>query len=251
MAREWPALNPTGEATVYCGPAPTPAALAGSWNFDPLVLLGLAVFGFVLWRRRTQGTLPAACIGWLALFLAFVSPLCALTAGLFTARAFHHLVIMTLAAPALATALPIARRGSVGGWLAALSVIMVAWHVPVIYSWIWQSDLAYWMMQIAMLGAAWAFWSTVLVPTDDAAGLFRGVLGIAGFAGVMGFIGAILTFAPTLLYFEHIYGAAIWGMDPLADQQLAGLAMWVPGFVPLAFMAAMLLRRGWMQGAPA
>jgi putative membrane protein len=183
-------------------------------------------------------------IGWVALFIAFVSPLCALTAALFLARASHHIIIVTVAAPALALALPMIRFGSINIWLAVVSVVMVAWHLPTVYTWIWQSDIAYWGMQFAMLGSAWAFWSLALAPKPEQAAY--NALGVAGLACVMGFIGAILTFAPAILYFEHVGGAAIWGITPLADQQLAGLVMWVPGFVPLAALAAIMLRRSWM-----
>lgn len=247
MVVEWNALEINDTATTYCGPAPTPGNLLSSWNMDPLVLAALTLLGLFLWRSHARNSGQAATIGWIALFVAFVSPLCALTAGLFLARAFHHIIIVTVAAPALAMALPILRVGTIGIWLAILSAVMVAWHVPAVYSWIWQSDLAYWGMQIAMLGSAWAFWSLALSSQPDQ--ILYNALGIAGLAGIMGFLGAILTFAPAILYFEHVGGAALWGLEPLTDQQLAGLVMWVPGFVPLAALAAMILRRGWLREA--
>ena len=233
----------------YCGPAPTPGALWQSWNFDPPLLAGLALFaGLVLWRagRAQRG---AGLIAVAALFVAFVSPLCAMTVALFSVRSAHHLLLITLAAPALAVAWPIlARRLPAGVSLAVLSGAMVAWHVPAIYDAIWRSDALYWLMQAAMLLPAWAFWSAVLAPApagDEA--LQRAVL-IGGLAGVMGFLGAILTFAPSILYFPHVEGAVAWGMDPLVDQQLAGLVMWVPGFLPVAAIAAGMLWQGWRRG---
>ncbi|MDX1536175.1 cytochrome c oxidase assembly protein [Arsukibacterium sp.] len=56
-----------------------------------------------------------------------------------------------------------------------------------------------------------------------------------------GFLGAILTFADTLLYYPS---------HQLADQQLAGLLMWVPGGLPYLIAAAWLGYR-WLTGRAA
>ncbi|MDO5646649.1 cytochrome c oxidase assembly protein [Paracoccus sp. (in: a-proteobacteria)] len=227
----------------YCGPAPFPGNIWAAWNTDPLLLAGLAMFGAVLaWRAVNP---KAAAIAWAGLILAFVSPLCALTVALFSARAAHHLVIVTLAAPALAIAWPMMSRVPAALSLAGLTAVMVAWNLPLIYTAMWGSDAVYWALQLAMLGTAWAFWSAVL---SDGEPIAQRALLTGGLAGVMGLIGAILTFAPNIMFFQHIDGAVAWGLDPLADQQLAGLVMWVPGFVPVAVIAALMLRRGWQRG---
>ncbi|HZD73316.1 MAG TPA: cytochrome c oxidase assembly protein, partial [Actinomycetota bacterium] len=50
------------------------------------------------------------------------------------------------------------------------------------------------------------------------------------------------TFASVPLYPRQALGSAAWGLTPLADQQLAGIVMWVPGgVVYLATAAALLL----------
>lgn len=232
----------------YCGPAPLPQDLWRSWNLDPLLLLALALFSAVIIMRTPPGRHGAAATGIGALVLAFVSPLCALTVALFSARAAHHIVILTFAAPALAMAVPLLPRLPSSLSLAAITAAMVAWHLPGIYAAAWGSDVLYWALQAAMLLPAWAFWSAVLRPGFRAEeALWRGIL-IGGLAMVMGFVGAILTFAPGLLYLQHVEGAAMWGLDPLTDQQLAGLVMWVPGFLPVAGMGFAMLHRGWRRG---
>jgi hypothetical protein len=45
-------------------------------------------------------------------------------------------------------------------------------------------------------------------------------------------IGALIVFAPVPLYMVHLASTAPWGLSPLADQQLAGLLMWVPAALP-------------------
>ena len=64
----------------YCGPPPVPAELVSSFNLDPVLLLGL--FATALALRREKAGLAAVAV----LAVAFVSPLCALSAALFSAR---------------------------------------------------------------------------------------------------------------------------------------------------------------------
>lgn len=229
----------------YCGPAVPPEALGAAWNTDPLLLAGLALLGLALWQ---WGRGPARWVALAALVLAFVSPLCALTVALFSGRALHHLVLAGLAAPALALARPVAARLPAGIAAAGMAAAMVAWHLPPVYAAIWMSDGLYWLMQAALLLPAWAFWSAVLAPQADAQRLVGHAFLAIGLAGVMGLLGAILTFAPGVLYLQHADGAALWGLSALDDQRLAGLILWVPGFPPMAGIAFALLRRGWRHG---
>ena len=48
----------------------------------------------------------------------------------------------------------------------------------------------------------------------------------------MGLLGALIVFAPRPLYPVHLASTTAWGLTPLADQQLAGLLMWVPAMLP-------------------
>ncbi|MGR3251012.1 MAG: cytochrome c oxidase assembly protein [Paracoccus sp. (in: a-proteobacteria)] len=234
------------QQTPYCGPAPAPGQIWTAWNLDPLLLAALAVAGAALWFGT--GRRGAAAMALAALAVAFVSPLCALTVALFAARSVHHLLLITVAAPALALAFPILARLPASLSLGAVTAAMVAWHLPAVYAAVWASDSLYWAMQAAMLLPAWAFWSAILKRDMTAEDAMRRALLVGGLAGIMGLIGALLTFAPGILYLQHIDGAAAWGLGALADQQLAGLLMWVPGFLPLAALAAVVLRRGWKAG---
>lgn len=238
----------------YCGPAPTPDTLLASWNFDPLLLAMLVALGIAgAWRLRETaspdtGTRRGAfALAGAATFIAFVAPLCALTVALFSARTLHHLVLLGIVAPALAIAFPMRLRAPSVAFL-AVSLVLWAWHVPAIYTVIWNHHAVYWLMQIALIGKAWAFWSNVLAFRDDALETLSASAAVAGLAGQMGLIGAVLTFAPQVLYPEHLALTAPFGLSPLSDQQLAGLIMWVPGMLPMAVLTAMLLRRSWSRG---
>ena len=194
------------------------------------------------YRRRALGVAAAGAV------VAFVSPLCALTVALFAARSLHHAVVILLIAPALAVAFA-SRRMSPWPAFAALSAALWAWHLPPVYAAAWDSHAVYWALQLALLGSGWAFWAAVLRGGDDLAGVLGGATALAALAAQMGLIGAILVFAPRVLFVEHLAGADGFGIGALADQQIAGLVMWVPGMVPLGLAAAWRIRRGWRAAA--
>lgn len=241
------------QSVPYCGPVPAPETLWVSWNSDPVLLAGLAVFMGWGWLRARQR--PAFMVAWVLLAVAFVSPLCALTTVSLAARSLHHLVLVLMVAPLLAVAMP--WRGLSVTLSAPLSagmvmLVMAGWHVPLVYTAAWQSHGIYWLMQGIGLGGAWALWSHILRPRhSDPAHLAVQAMALMGLAGVMGLVGAILTFAPRALFDEHLAGAMAWGFAPLADQQLAGLVMWGPGMIPLAVIAGLMLGRVWRAGQPA
>jgi putative membrane protein len=54
----------------------------------------------------------------------------------------------------------------------------------------------------------------------------------------MGMLGALLTFASVPLYVPHLTTTFAFGLDPLGDQQLAGILMWVPASLPYLAVAA-------------
>ncbi len=243
---------PAADVTPYCGPLAAPGALLTTWNLDPYLLAVLtALAAGLFWLRTRQGwDIQRSTALWMALgglFVAFVSPLCAATVALFAARAGHHILLVSLVAPALALALPW-RAVSSGVGLALTSGALILWHLPAVYALAWNSAAIYWVMQGALLLPGWMFWSAVLAPTDRADRLFANAFLVGGLAGVMGLIGSVLTFAPRALYPQHLVGTDAYGIGLLADQQLSGLIMWVPGFLPIAALAFWMLQRGWKKG---
>lgn len=224
----------------YCGPAPGPDTLMSSWNFDPVALGVCAALVALHVSMRGDGrvTLGAALA---VLLVLFVSPLCALTTALFSARALHHVALVALAAPLLAAAFPLrahARRRLPLSALAGLhAVALWFWHWPPAYAVaIWEAP-AYWAMQASLAGTAFAMWRRVLSPREPAGA----TLGALLFTIVqMGMLGALLTFAGRPLYQAHLLTTEPFGLSPLDDQQLAGLLMWVPAALP--YLGAALWR---------
>lgn len=224
----------TDLSVAYCGPPPVPGELVGAWNLDPPLIAGLALFALLVARRPS----PA---GWAALALAvliFVSPLCALTAALFSARVVHHVVLIAGIAPLLVLAFAPRGPGPLPLPLVVLvhAVTVWVWHAPGVYSWALVTVSGYWLMQATLLLTAWALWRAVLCGPD------RPVAGLAALIATvaqMGLLGALITFAPEPLYLVHLATTAPWGLAPLNDQQLGGLIMWMPALLP--YLAAALL----------
>lgn len=221
---------------IYCGPPPVPETAWETWNLDPGLLLALAVLALFIGRNRPGAATLAV------LLVIFVSPLCALSSALFSARAVHHVLLIAVAAPLLAVALPSVRTGSPSVHFAASTAFLWAWHVPEAYDLALSNIAVYWIMQATLLVPAVLFWRSVLA---------HGVPSVQAFLLVMGgyvqmaLLGAVLTFAPEALYEIHQTAPLAWGLTPLADQQLAGLIMWVPGAIPYAVLGAIVGRRAW------
>ncbi|ABA05565.1 conserved hypothetical protein [Nitrobacter winogradskyi Nb-255] len=235
-------------ADPYCGPAPLPEDLASSWNFDPLliaVFAGVAAACMMMSRERRIAALksPAALAGWAVLLAAFVSPLCALASALFSARVFHHVLLVALAAPLFALAFPpraTLRRVPVSGLVLIHAICMWVWHTPGPYAFALDSTAAYWMMEASLFLSAFLLWQAVLDRRNHAGAALAALLATVI---QMGMLGALLTFAARPLFDHHMTTTLPYGLTPLDDQQLAGLLMWIPASMSYLAAAALLAAR--------
>ena len=220
----------SGPLIAYCGPAAVPDDLWLRWNFDPLAI---AAFG-ALALAAGPGRSPAPRSCWVAIalmFVIFISPFCALSSALFSVRVLHHILLVAVVAPLLAAAFPPRRVASLP--LAALvvvhTIVLWLWHAPGAYVWGLATVPAYWLMQGSLLGSAWLMWQAILAPLARPG---PALVALAATIGQMGLLGALIVFASRPLYAVHFASTQPWGLSPLADQQLAGLLMWVPAILP-------------------
>jgi len=218
----------------YCGPAPAPSELWGAWNLDPVLLavLGGLAIAFVLrpgnLRHRSLQTGAMA-----VLVVIFISPLCALATALFSARVLHHVLLVAVAAPVLLLALKVRPPAPHGGSLTmpfiAHTILLWMWHAPGPYAWALSGTGPYWIMELTLLGSALWLWRGLLAPGRNPGVVLATAIGTIM---QMGFLGAILTFAKTPLYAAHLATTGPFGLSAVADQQLAGLIMWMPAALP-------------------
>ena len=193
-------------AIAYCGPAATPADLLTRWKLDPLLIAALAALAIVI----ATGRLANAGAGWGALALMaviFISPLCALSSALFSARVLHHVLLIAGVAPLLVLAVPM--RGWSSLPLAPLvglqAIILWVWHLPGPYEWGLAAVPAYWLMQASLLGSAWLLWRAILAPNALTG---PSLVALVATSAQMGFLAALIVFAPRPLYAVHF--ASTW-----------------------------------------
>lgn len=225
----------TAHAVAYCGTPAVPADIWTSWNPDPFVIIGLiALAGAVHYDSKG----PARRAGFAAvalLAIIFLSPLCALSAALFSARVVHHVLLIAGVAPLLAFAFASRKALPIGALFGLHLGVLWVWHVPSVYDWAIGSMAGYWLMQSSLLAASVVFWREVLSPGSEPVARIAALLGTVA---QMGLLGALIAFAPRALYDAHFTTTLVWGLNPLEDQQLAGLIMWVPAILP--YLAAAL-----------
>jgi putative membrane protein len=243
-----------------------------------LALLLVSAAGYALGLQRLWGNAgrgrgvsaqqaAAFALGWLALVAALVSPLDSLGGHLFSAHMVQHELLMVVAAPLLVLGRPLAtwtwafspaQRRTLGrlfqarGWASLWGTLtdpLVAWALHALALWGWHIpgafDLALqhpgWhiVQHACFLGTALFFWWSVLGhdprgrygPGHSAAYLFTTMMHTSA-------LGALLSLAPTPWYAPYIPLTGALGLDPVDDQQLGGLVMWVPA--ALAYVIAAL-----------
>jgi putative membrane protein len=236
----------------YCGTAPLPGELFTRFNFDPVLIAALlAAAGLQLWVLRDSSPRQLFCglLGWVIAAVAFLSPLCALSVALFSARVAQHMILVLLAAPLIAAGLPSrASRSAWPLWLSALAffVSLWCWHMPLPYDATFDSVGAYWCMHLSLFGCAVWFWYTLMHHTRAhaveavAAGMLTSIQ--------MGMLGAFLSLGDHAWFRWHLSTTWAWHLTPLEDQQLGGVLMWVPGIAIFLWVALRSLARLW--GAP-
>lgn len=225
----------------YCGPAPTPAELWASWNLDPFALAIL--LALALWAGRSR----SGAVGMIVLAIVFLSPLCALSSALFSARVVHHVLLVAIAAPLFALSRPARGAVPVGLPFLAATAALWLWHLPAAYDAALGNKVIYWVMQASLFASAFAFWRAAFSQATGSGAIWVFFAYLA-----MGMLGAILTLAPNAVYATHALTTDPWGLTPLADQVLGGLIMWMPAGLAYAGWGAVMATRSWRsigQGA--
>ncbi len=256
-----------------------PDDLARAWQVEPCAgaLLVLSAALYVRGARRPRGvtTTQSACFwsGLAMLALALFSPLHPLGEVLFSAHMAQHEILMLVAAPLLVLSrpmvpmlwgLPLGARRAAGhysrtaifqrcwrgltkpftAWWIHL-VALWAWHAPALFTATLRSEWIHTAQHLSFFLSALLFWWALFHVSGKTA-YGSGVLYIFTTALHSGVLGALLTFAPVVIYPAYSSTAPLWGLTALEDQQIGGLIMWVPAGV--VYMAAGLaLFAAWLR----
>jgi putative membrane protein len=244
-----------------------------NWTWEPSVLIGLMMlsvsYAYAMGplRRRLRGRpvsrLRQTCfyLGALAVFVALVSPLDELADEcLFSAHMVQHM-LLTFAAPPLwllgtpdwllAHLFPPGLRRAVLRWVTQpvaafilFNGVMWLWHWPPLYEAALEHLGLHILEHVLFLVSAVIGWSPILIALPGERLTLPGrVAYIVASMFSCTALAALITLSPRLLY--PFYGAttAAWGLLPLADQQLGGLLMWLPGDMIYMAAAVVLLAR--------
>lgn len=276
--------DPGAVAPLPAGSAPrgavspaTPASVTWrDWNWDPgvLAVLALSVTGY-LWiarcfpPRRWQAVYFSA--GAISLVAALVSPIDAGAQLLFTIHMVQHMLLLLVAAPLFALAVPPAFLGRLYGippiarvlhavWSPLPAVVLfngvlVFWHLPFAYDATLAVRWVHALEHLSFLAAGLVFWGVIVSPVPKLVRASWGVrLALVVAADLVNFlVGFALAFAGRPFYEHYIGVPRLWGLSPVDDLRLGGGVMWVMGqmmyAVPLLLLISVFLRREDTRGS--
>jgi cytochrome c oxidase assembly factor CtaG len=229
--------------------------------------------------RREQRWGAVSFYGALAvLAIALCSPIDALSEKLFWAHMVQHVLLLVIAPPLLLLgrpwvrlwrALPLdARRGLGRGLVAGrrarplrsaaralgspvpsfvlFSVVLLAWHVPVLFDATLRSSELHALEHSLFFGTALLFWKQVIDSAPLRAPLTSAqrVGYLIGAMIVSWVLAVVLALAPHPLYATYAHEAARpGGISAMADQQLAAGIMWVPGSITFLIVIFVYVHR--------
>jgi cytochrome c oxidase assembly factor CtaG len=254
------------------------------WTLDPLltVPLGLALLIYVtgwarLSKRASAPVRPALFLsGWLVLTLALTSPLHEAGERSFTMHMIEHELIMLVATllfaasgagGVLAWGLPRPLRHKLGGsWKTPLQalwrrltepvtasviqgIVMWAWHAPLLFDRALDSFRWHILQHACFFMSALIFWWAMLHPRGGSKGYGVSAACIFATSLVGGALGALMSLSSSPWYAEYAaMGMTGIGVDPIDDQRLAGLIMWIPGGAFHGIVALVLFCR-WLRSS--
>jgi len=229
----------------FCGMPPVPAELMARWTLDPFLLAGLvAAWAFGFWRLAKGPRRTSYFAGLAITAIMFVSPLCALSMALFSARVGQHLVLTLIAAPLLARAFN-GRRVSPMAAAIVFSGFFWFWHLPTPYQATLESDWTYWAMHLSLLGAAVAYWAAIITQMQSRP--LQSFLSAIVVGTQMSVLSALLVFSGEPWHLWHEATTPPYGLTALTDQALAGGMMWVFGAAVFVAAIGLLIVRVLVQ----
>ena len=243
----------------------------GTWHPD--VVAGVALLAGLYVGLARRASVPPSTAARMAFAGALVGLLLALNGPLhdlseqsvFSVHMVQHLLLTLVMPPLLLLGLSASLLDAVlaalmrlrslraaVGWLtrpvpalAFFAIALVVWHLPGPYSAALRHHPLHIVQHLTFMTTATLAWWPVLAQSRLAPPLPYGaqILYLFAFGLPMTIVAAMITGADQLLYPLSSVAPRMTGLDPLADQRLGGLIMWVPaGLIPLAAFTAVFFR---------
>lgn len=242
-----------------------------------LLLGGLYAIGWGRLQSRARASLLPSWRVWcyaaslIILWLALLSPIGTLADYFLFAHMIEHLLLIMLVPPLFLLGAPLlvviwafpyntrrklGQRFAKGGtprrildtltqppiaagiYLATLAV----WHLPPLYDLAQGTSVIHEVEHLFFLTAGVLYWWPLIHPAGGRRRLGYGpaFVYLAPSYVEQTVLGAALTFAPAPIYAYYASGVSAWHLSPIADQQLAGVIMWVAGGIILTMQAAVV-----------
>jgi putative membrane protein len=251
------------------------------WVIAGLLLLAIAYTRgvTVMWQRAGVGhgirrwEVASFAAGMATLVIALLSPLDWASDTFFSAHMTQHELLMIVAAPLIVLgrtliaffwALPEGQRQRVGEvlrrpwvsrpWRTASGPIVVLiihglvvwlWHIPALFEAALASEFVHGIQHLTFFITAALFFWALVYGRYGKAGYGLAVLFVFATATHTTVLGALLTCAKAVWYPGHASRSIAVAVDPMADQQLAGLIMWIPAAV-IFLVIALVLFAAWV-----
>jgi putative membrane protein len=247
-----------------------------SWNWDPAIVAGLAltVLGYLWVARRFPPRRWQPAFFWggmLSLVLALLSPIDAGSEYLFTIHMVQHMLLLLVASPLIALAMPAGLLGRLyqipraarvlhAVWsplpaLLVFNVVLVFWHLPFAYDATLTFRWIHALEHLSFVAAGMIFWGVIVSPVPKLVRASYGLrLGLVIVADLVNFlVGFALAFAGQPFYRHYTEVPRLWGLTALDDLRLGGAVMWTMGqmmyVIPVLLLLRMLLRRDRAAGS--
>jgi putative membrane protein len=222
----------------------------GAWHFEPTVIAGtFIVVSFYFYGTLTQ---RGCFVPWRAalfllgvalIFMSLVSPLDAAADRLLSMHMLQHVFLTTIGPPLVLLGLPPkllspllqgAKVVKAARFLfnpvttATLFIVnMWFWHVPPVYVLAVENLWVHVTMHVAFMATGILFWWPVIQPAPETGRVGDGARLLYLFAtGMPMALLAVMFFASgNVIYDYYDRPDPLWNLDPMDDQQIAGLIM--------------------------
>jgi len=233
------------------------------WDWHPSVVIGLALLGGLyvylggLAAPRRRVTAFGASL--VVLGVALNGPLHNLSDGyLFSAHMVQHLALTLVFPPLLLYGTPawVVRPLLGPAWVlrsarratrplaagALFSAPITLWHVPQFYESALEHHPLHIVQHLVFIATAVIMWWPILSPVPELprASYPTQLIYLFALGLPMSLAGALITLSEQVLYPFYAGAPRVWGLAPLADQQLGGLLMWVVGTIYLWVAASVV-----------
>jgi putative membrane protein len=250
------------------------------WQFSPEIVFGILFAGWVYGRGVAKGDsvarwrILAFYAGLAALAAALLSPIEPLADHVFAIHQVEHMLLRSIGpmliligAPQAALMRgvpdwlrrpiiqPMVSSSSVRSVFGFLSMPAVAtffflfatyfWMVPAWHDIAILDEPIHYCWHVSLLVSGLFFFSVLFDPRPAPAGPRLGTRLVMFFLAAMGniLLGAFLSFKTHQLYYAYDAMGRLWGIDPISDEQIGGLTMWIPGTMMFALSAIYVLFR--------